>query len=290
MRDAGHNVIGLSRDLSRVGLEIPVVRGDAATRDGLGEALEGVDVAYYFIHSLESDNPEGFAARDRRAAQNFVDAARAAGIERAIFLGVICPSEGLSAHVESRLEVEEIVCSATPTSLSLRASMVIAARSPGFRFMVRMVERMPVIVRTPSSAYRWQPIDARDVAASMVAAATWPGASGRAIDIGGPEVVSLGTITETVADALGVEREVVEAPAPDPEVAARELCKLTGDDPAYIQPLMETLNMGDLVARHDGPGLLGAPARYGVEEAVRHAVEEHEAAVGTEARVAAQPG
>lgn len=272
----GHDVIGFSRDPSGISLDLPVIRGDAANGDGLEEALFGADVAYYFIHSLESNNPEGFAARDRRAATNFARVARAAGVERLIFLGVILPEGELSEHLRSRLEVEKIICSATPASLTLRASMVIGARSPGFRFMIRMVERTPVIAKSPASANRWQPIDARDVTACMVAAATWSGAAGHAIDIAGPDIVPLGEISQLIADALAVERDVIEVPALDPELAARELCKLTGDDPAYMRPLMETLNTGDLVARHDGAQMLGAPARYGIAEAVRAAVSEHQ--------------
>jgi uncharacterized protein YbjT (DUF2867 family) len=280
LRAAGHEVVGLSRDPARAHIDVPVVRGDAATGEGLGDALDGAQVAYYFVHSLESANEEGYAARDRRAAANFAEAARAAGVERVLFLGVILPGGELSDHLRSRLDVEEILRGATPASLSLRASMVIGARSPGFRFMVRMVERLPAIARTPASAHLWQPIDARDVASCMVAAATWPDAAGQAIDIAGPDVVPLGQVTELVAEALGVEREIVDAPAIEPALAARELCKITGDDPAYMQPLMETLNTGDLVARHDGPAMLGAPARYGVREAVRHAVAEHTAVTG----------
>jgi len=272
---AGHQVVGFSRDPSRVPLAVPVVRGDAVTGEGLDEAFEGVDVAYHFMHSFESGHPEGFAARDRQGAENFVHAARAAGVERLIYCGVILPDGELSPHLRSRLEAEEIVRSATPTSLSLRASIVISARAPTFRFIMRMVEATSLIVHSPASSELWQPIDGRDVASCMVAAATWAGAAGQAIDIAGPDVIRFVEISERVAEALGIEAGVVETPHLDPDVAARELTKVTGDDPGLIKPSLETLAAGGLVARHDGAQLLGIKAQYGVDAAIRHAVDEY---------------
>src|SRR4051794_18182541 len=85
--DAGHEVVGFARDPSRVALDAPVVRGDAVTGAGLEEALEGVDVAYYLIHSMEPAGLGDFESRDRTAAENFAEAARAAGVQRVVYLG-----------------------------------------------------------------------------------------------------------------------------------------------------------------------------------------------------------
>src|SRR3954470_19933122 len=83
---AGHEVVGLARDPSRVTRDVPVVRGDAVAGTGLDEALDGVDVAYYLIHSMEPaparPATDGYAVRDRRAAENVRDAVRRAGTER----------------------------------------------------------------------------------------------------------------------------------------------------------------------------------------------------------------
>src|SRR4051794_5010768 len=56
----GHRVRGFARDPGRVTVRglTEVVRGDAVTGAGLAEALDGMDVAYYLIHSMETV-PEG---------------------------------------------------------------------------------------------------------------------------------------------------------------------------------------------------------------------------------------
>src|SRR5689334_2671347 len=109
---AGHRVRGFGRDPARVtaaGLT-DVVRGDAVTGAGLAEALDGVDVAYYLIHSMETAAApdDTFADRERRAAERFAHAAAAAGVRRIVYLGGLVPHEGpISPHLASRLEVEE---------------------------------------------------------------------------------------------------------------------------------------------------------------------------------------
>src|SRR4051812_34381056 len=127
---AGHDVRGYARDPSRVALDLPVVRGDAVAGTGLAEALEGIDVAYYLIHSMEPGADDGYASRDRRAAEQFAEGAREAGVERVVYLGgPVPPDREPSQHLRSRLEVEETLLAATPSSVALRASIVIGPKS-----------------------------------------------------------------------------------------------------------------------------------------------------------------
>jgi uncharacterized protein YbjT (DUF2867 family) len=91
---AGHTVTGLSRDPSRVELAVPVARGDAVSGEGLDEALAGVDVAYFLIHSMEPSTDGAFNVRERRAAENFARAAQAAGVGRIVYLGGLIPAHG----------------------------------------------------------------------------------------------------------------------------------------------------------------------------------------------------
>src|SRR5512142_3351896 len=133
LRD-GHDVRGLARDPRRVEAAIPVVTADAVSGAGLDEALDGIDVAYFLIHSMEHATSDGaFSARERLAAENFAAAARTAGVERIVYLGGLVPHGGaggsISDHLASRLAVEEILLTASPCSVAFRASIVIGTRS-----------------------------------------------------------------------------------------------------------------------------------------------------------------
>ena len=58
---------------------------DAATLRGAGE---GVDVAYYLVHSMgRGGDAADFAEREHAGGQGFARMARAEGIERAVYLG-----------------------------------------------------------------------------------------------------------------------------------------------------------------------------------------------------------
>ena len=124
-----------------------VVLGDAITGAGLGRALDGVDVAYYLIHSMEGAGEQ----RLPRPASGARPSAspprpRAAGVRRIVYLGGLVPHDGAaSRHLASRLAVEQALLDAAPESIALRASIVIGARSRSFRFLVRLIERLPVL-------------------------------------------------------------------------------------------------------------------------------------------------
>src|SRR4051794_21433025 len=98
----GHDVRAFARDPSRVTADIEVVRGDAVTGAGLDEAMAGVDVAYYLIHSMESAADGSFAALERASVENFVAAGRGAAVPRAVYLGGPVPADQrVSAHLAS---------------------------------------------------------------------------------------------------------------------------------------------------------------------------------------------
>ena len=126
----GHHVRGFARDPSRVRVEVDeVVRGDAVTGAGVEPALDGVDVAYYLIHSMEGAAGGAFADQERRAAEGFAEAAARAGVERIVYLG---GPEAPSPHLASRVAVETALLDTVPNSIAFRASIVIAAQSRSF--------------------------------------------------------------------------------------------------------------------------------------------------------------
>ncbi len=271
----GHDVRGLARDPRRCALDVECVRGDVVSGVGLDAAVEGVDVAYYLIHSMEGGEL-GFAERERRSAANFADAARRAGVGRIVYLGGPVPQDApISPHLASRLAVERTLLEALPGSVALRASVVIGARSRSFRFLVRLVERMPVIPLPPWSASRTRPIDGRDVLRFLVNAATVEEAAGRSLDIAGPDVLTWGQMIERIRDLMIVGRPGLRLPISLTGVASRVGARIAGEDPEFIGALMGSLGH-DLLPRDDeAPKLLGVRTRR-FDRAVEHALREWE--------------
>jgi len=203
----GHTVRGFVRRPPAAELGCPIVSGDAVTGAGLDAALDGIDVAYYLIHSMEASSAGAFRARERAAAENFAGAAVAAGVQRIVYLGGLAPASGrLSAHLASRLAVERILLGAVPASVAFRASIVIGAGSRSFRFLVRLVERLPVLAIPAWRTHRTAPIDERDAIEMLARAASAETVGGEALDAGGPDVVTYGELIDRIRDLMLVSR------------------------------------------------------------------------------------
>jgi uncharacterized protein YbjT (DUF2867 family) len=281
LRRDGHELRGFARSLERVaaaGVALDdLVVGDAVTGAGLDGAFDDIEVAYYLIHSMEGAAGGAFPEQERRAAAAFADAARRAGVRRIVYLGGLVPQDGHSSrHLASRLAVEEALLAAAPESIALRASIVVGARSRSFRFLVRLVERLPVLALPAWRHNRTQPIDGRDVLEYLARSATVPAElSGRSWDIAGPEVVTYEHLIERIAEGMLVRRPRVGLGVTMTPVASVVAAAIAGEDPALITPLMEGLESDLLPRNGDAPEAFGVRL-HSFDSAVERALREWE--------------
>ena len=277
----GRKVRALARDPSRLESRggVEVVAGDLLAGRGIEAAMEGCDVAYYLVHSMEAaaDEDDDFSARDRRAAARFADAARAAGVRRVVYLGGIAPRDGSpSPHLASRLEVEQILLDAAPSPTALRASIVIGAGSSSFRMLVRLVERLRLLPLPAWRDHRTQPIAERDAIEFLARTPRVPEAEGRSLDIAGPDVITYGAMVELIAELMGVGRTRLSLGVSLTSPASALVSAVTEQPLELVRPLMASLEH-DLLPREPGE----APAMYGIkpltfDRAVERALAEWE--------------
>lgn len=274
----GHEVRGFSRAGARSELGVSVLSGDAVSGVGLARALRGIDVAYFLIHSMEPAVDAEFGLRERSAAENFARTARAAGVQRVVYLGGLAPSDRpASDHLASRLAVEEVLRSAAPCSVALRASIVIGARSRPFRFLVRLVERLPVLAVPAWRTRRTRPIDERDLIELLTRAATREGICGDSLDVSGADVVSYGELIDRIRDHLLVHRPTIQFKRlTATPIASRLASLIAGEEHALIGPLMESLD-GDLLPRDDRAAALLDVRLHSLDAAIEHSLREWEA-------------
>jgi uncharacterized protein YbjT (DUF2867 family) len=262
---------------------LDVLTGDALTGEGLARALRGVETAYYLIHSMERAPARGqkspFPERERLAAENFAAAASRAGVPRLVYLGGPTASwtgasdggesrdedDALSPHLASREAVERILRAAVPGTVVLRASIVIGARSRSFRFLVRLVERMPVLALPVWHTHRTRPIDARDVIDMLAAAATGTAAAGRSLDVGGPDILSYGEMLRRIAELLLLARPAIGMGVSGTPLTARVAAAIAGEDPELVSALMGSLRGDLLPGGPDGSSHLRSAEMLGVD-------------------------
>jgi uncharacterized protein YbjT (DUF2867 family) len=286
--EQGHEVCALARDRARVeqalaydaniGLanvrlaDLELVIGDTLTGAGVLRAMRDVEVAYYLIHSMEPSTGGPFPTRERISAQTFAGAARAAGVRRVVYLG---GPPAQSTHLSSRHEVERILFDAVADTVALRATVVIGARSRSFRFLVRLVERLPVLTLPAWRRFRIQPIDERDIVEMLVACASNASVSGGSLDAAGPDVLSYGEIVERIAELMLLGRPSVGLGVTLTPIAARLAAVLAGESPELVLPLMEGLT-GDLLPAGEDPADILDVQLHSFDSAVEHALYEWE--------------
>jgi hypothetical protein len=298
----------LARTRSRADVgRLEVLRGDALTGEGLEAALDGAQVAYYLIHSMESlrqpsrsSDPSRAAARsipasaipfterERIAAHTFATAAVSSGVARIVYLGGLLPHRAgarrgprtlvreipYSRHLASREAVERILLGAVRDSIALRASIVIGARSRSFRLLVRLVERLPVLTLPAWRDFYTQPIDARDLIDMLAACATTP-LSGCSLDVGGPDVLTYGEMIARIAELMLVARPSLGLGVSVTPLTARIAAAIAGEDPELVLPLMEGLK-GDLLPADDRAADKLNVVLHSFDSAVEHALREWE--------------
>ncbi len=250
------------------------VAGDVLDRDSLEAALRGVDVAYYLVHSMGTEG--SFVEEDRRAARNFGEAARAAGVGRIIYLGGLGdPDEGLSPHLRSRQEVGELLRESGVPTIEFRASIVIGSGSLSFEMIRALTERLPVML-TP----RWvgtpaQPIAIDDLIAYLLAALDLPGGESPVYDIGGADQVSYGGIMKAYGRERGLPVRMLPVPVLTPWLSSLWLGLIT---PLYARigrQLIASI-VHPTIVRDDAALRTFDIRPVGVDEAVRRALRNED--------------
>ena len=215
----------------RVASTTEVVAGDVLAPESLSAALQGVDTAYYLIHSLGS--AQDFERDDRQAAANFAAAAKQAGVSRIIYLGALGnPKHSLSEHLRSRQETGEVLRASGVQVIEFRASIIIGSGSLSFELIRALVERLPMMVCPKWVATPAQPIAIEDVLEYLLAALALEEEKSRIFEIGGPDRVSYGDIMREYASQRGLRRVMIPVPVLTPHLSSLWLGLVT---PVYAR-------------------------------------------------------
>lgn len=250
LEDSGEHVRCLTRRPSSlkgvVGESTEIAEADLLEAESLDSALQGIDTAYYLVHSMGAGGD--FESEDRLAAQNFANAATAAGVRRIVYLGGLGDdNEQLSKHLRSRHETGRILRESTAEVIEFRASIVLGSGSLSFELIRALVNRLPTMicprwVRTPA-----QPIAIEDLLDYLLQALDVEVAGSTIFEIGGPDQVSYGEIMREYARQRGLKRLMIPVPVLTPRISSLWLGLVT---PVYARigkKLIESMRNPTLV-------------------------------------------
>ncbi|HET9073091.1 MAG TPA: NmrA family NAD(P)-binding protein [Solirubrobacteraceae bacterium] len=246
-------------------------QGDVLDPPSLTGAGEGIDVAYYLVHSMGRGGDSDFAARERQAATAFARMAREEGVSRVIYLGGLGDNPS-SDHLRSRHETARMLAEHGPPLTYFRASMVVGPESESYRTLRYLVQRLPAMIAPSWLKNATQPIAIDDTLEYLARAVEVEASTGREVQIGGPDVLAYGEMLDRMAAVLGLpQRPRVPVPFITPWLSALWIGLVTPVDAGIARPLVEGLATPTVVTDPSGMALFDiTPMPF--DEALRRAV------------------
>lgn len=276
--DDGHTVRAMTRRPEQYDGPGEPVGADVMDPASLSDALEGVDVAIYLVHSL--DDPD-FERKDAEAARNFSKAAAAAGLRQIVYMGGLGADDGdLSAHLRSRREVEGLLGQDGVPVTVLRAAIVVGHGGISWEITRQLVKNLPAMIVPKWVGTRTQPIALDDVIRYLAGVVDQEEALGRVFEIGGTEQLTYLDMMKVAAELInGRKIPVVPVPVLTPRLSSYWLALVTDVDATTGRNLIDSMSTEVVVTDTSIRDVVpGEPLTY--EESVRRALEERRAAGG----------
>ncbi len=191
--------------------QVEIAEGDTFNKELLQQALEGIHVAYYLIHSMGTKGD--FEELDKLSAQNFLEACLAAKVKRIIYLGGLGKKETASKHLLSRIETGEILSSRPDLiqTIWIRAGIIIGSGSASFEILRNLVQKLPVMTTPKWVHTKTQPISVKDVLQYLFQAKDLETKGNLVVDIGS-EQMSFKEMLLRASKVMGLRRILIPVP------------------------------------------------------------------------------
>ncbi|QLY25208.1 NAD(P)H-binding protein [Bdellovibrio sp. KM01] len=246
------------------------------------KALDGAEIAVYLVHSMQPSahlSQGSFEDFDLIVADNFLRAAQKNKVKKIIYVGGLVPddSKNLSAHLQSRREVESVFLNSDIPTTILRAALIIGSDGSSFQIMTRLVQRLPVMVCPQWTSTASQPVALDDVLKSIRFCMESSATDNKIYDLGGPDILSYSEMMLRVADQMGLRRALWKVPFLTPHLSALWVRLVTSAPKNLINPLIESLR-NPLLVRADHRLEIPGHHFMGIDEALKLAIENYSGA------------
>jgi uncharacterized protein YbjT (DUF2867 family) len=230
---------------------IKIIVADVNDYSQLVKAMNGVNIAFYLIHSMEGSSKQWkkFSQRDRIAAENFAKAATECGVDRIIYLGGLIQEQSkeeeeyskLSDHMRSRKEVGDILRTSSAKVTIFRAAVILGQGGGSFQMLEYLVKRLPVMVCPKWVLTKSQPISVDDVVEYVVKSIDVKETEGRDFDIGGTEVLTYIQMMKRYAKMLNKSIKIIIIPFLTPRLSSYWVDLITPVSASLARPLIDSL-------------------------------------------------
>lgn len=265
------NKKSVSNDLNK---KIEVFEGDTFNVDSLKDALKDVDVAYYLIHSLSSENYKNL---DRISAANFLNMANECNVKRVIYLGGLgVKNENTSEHLLSRIETGEVLSSnENVQTIWLRAGVIIGSGSASFEIIRNLTEKLPILTTPKWVNTKAQPIAIDDVLSYLYNSLYLKVDGNLTVDIGS-EKLSYKDMMLKTAKVLGLKRIIIPLPFMSINLSSYWLNLFTPVPFGVAKALIEGLKSEVTIQNDNAVKYFPTIKPISYEDSVKNAIKEIE--------------
>lgn len=217
---AGFRVRATSRSVSSLERfpwfdEVEAVEADLSSASGVARAMEGVDTAFYLVHSM-GNGSQDFEEAESIAARNVAQAADSHSVRQVVYLSGLHPkrlrTEELSKHMRSRENVAEILLAAETPAIVFQAATLIGSGSASFEMIRHLTELLPVMIAPNWIDNKIEPISIRDTLYYLCAAADLDEPHNQAFDIGCGTVYKFRDLLTLYGEVRGLKRFIRPLP------------------------------------------------------------------------------
>jgi uncharacterized protein YbjT (DUF2867 family) len=213
------------KHLDKDGLaKIEVIEGDLSNYEDCVKALDGVNLAYYLVHSMEGSSKDWkkFSEKEQKTAENFTKAADKCNVKRIIYLGGLTygKDDELSQHMLSRKHVGDILMKSNSKVTIFRAAVILGSGGGSFEMLRYLVERLPLMVCPKWVLTKCQPIFIGDVVTYLCRSIEIEQTEGKIFDIGGPDILTYLDMMKIYAKILDKSIKVLIIPFLTPRLSS----------------------------------------------------------------------
>ncbi len=279
--------------------KVEIVEADVMIYQQLVEALYGIDVAFYLIHSMEGSSSKEwkkFAQKDRKAAENFARAATECGVKRIIYLGGLVHDQDtryqdLSKHMRSRIEVGKILKISSSSKVTiLRAAVILGHGGGSFQMLKYLVERLPIMVCPKWVLTKSQPIAVDDVVTYLVKAMESKDTENKTLDIGGPDILTYVNMMKRYAKIINNRPlKILIIPFLTPRLSSYWVDLVTPVKASLARPLIDSLKYEAIVKDDSIKKIIPIKLKTFEKAIIAVKQEEEEEEEEEEERIAEQP-
>ena len=249
---------------------IEIIEADALRPETLPAALEGVDTAFYLVHSMAAGRD--FGRLDLQAAAHFAAAAAAAGVRRIVYLGGLIPEDAESEHLVSRRDTGERLREGPVPVTEIRAGIIVGPGSAAYEVIRDLVNHLPLMLTPRWVQSKSSPIALDNLLEYLVRVAFIDEAAGRILDAGGPDYLSYEEMMRQYGEVVGRQPRILRVPVLTPTLSSYWLGLVTAVPASIARALIGGLKH-DLPARDEDLRRLVPQRLLGWREAVLAALE-----------------